>query len=547
MAKMFFPQYRKGKAGIDVFSGTTDIPQGHVSTILDHARKLGIEISSECGGEGICGKCVVRIERGQEGLAEKTEAEKSFDLRADERLACQAKIVKPTDIYVFVREMGKYTILADTVEDKMALDPFVYKRNGKVLWKSPTGEEELDEYKKGIYGLAIDVGTTTLVSQVINLESGARIATLSRKNPQASYGDDVISRAGYTMNHEGGAEELQQVVVNAINESLQELEEDTGEIRDSIYEVVVVGNSTMHSIFFGIDVSKLCVMPFEPHSREPVNIKAKKLGLQIHPNANVYGAGLIGGHAGADALADVLASEMYKKEKPQMTVDIGTNGEVIVGNKDGLLTASCAAGGAYEGATVKSGVGAIEGAIKDLRIVNGKAEYETIGDKPAVGICGSGLIDLLAELLKNGIVNERGKFTNSEKEFVVDKEHDISITQEDVNQLILARSGLSLDQKSLIRHFSITVDEIENIYLAGAFGNYVNADNAVAIGLLPDAKEKVIKIGNGALAGARQMLLSQEKRKEAEEVVQKIKHLKPNEEEGFFDAFVDGLCFESWK
>jgi uncharacterized 2Fe-2S/4Fe-4S cluster protein (DUF4445 family) len=273
-----------------------------------------------------------------------------------------------------------------------------------------------------------------------------------------------------------------------------------------------VGNSTMRSIFFGIDVSTLCVMPFEPYSKEPVNIKAQELGLQLHPNANAYGAGLIGGHAGADALADILASEMYQEEKPQMTVDIGTNGEVIVGNKNRLLTASCAAGGAYEGATVKNGVGAIEGAITNIRIVNGKAEYETIGDKPAIGICGSGLIDLLAELLKNGIVNERGKFTNPEKEFIVDNERDISITQEDVNQLILARSGLSLDQKSLIKHFSTSVDELENIYLAGAFGNYINADNAIAIGLFPDAKDKAVKIGNGALAGARQMLLSQEKK-----------------------------------
>jgi uncharacterized 2Fe-2S/4Fe-4S cluster protein (DUF4445 family) len=537
MAQMIFPQYRKGKVGIDIFPGT----------ILEHARKLGVEIASECGGEGICGRCIVRIEKGQEGLSEKTAVEKSFELGEGERLACQAKVVKPTEIEVFVREMGEYTILADTVEDNLELNPFVYQRNGKVFWQSPTGEEELGEYTGKIYGLAIDVGTTTLVSQLIDLESGDRIATLPRKNPQAGYGDDVISRAGYTINHAGGLRELQQVVVKAINGSLKKLEEDIGAVRDFIYEVVAVGNSTMRNIFFGLDVSTLCVMPFEPNSKEPMNIKAKALGLQIHPQANVYAPGLIGGHAGADALADILASEMHQKTKPQMTVDIGTNGEVIVGNKDGLLTASCAAGGAYEGATVKNGVGAIEGAITNIRIVNGRTEYETIGGKPAIGICGSGLIDLLAELLQNGILNGRGKFTNPEKEFIVDAERGISITQEDVNQLILARSGMSLDQKSLIKHFSTSIDELENIYLAGAFGNYINADNAIAIGLFPDAKEKAVKLGNGALAGARQMLLSQEKRKEAEAIVRKIKHLKPNEEEGFFDAFVDGIRFESWK
>jgi uncharacterized 2Fe-2S/4Fe-4S cluster protein (DUF4445 family) len=171
---MIFPQYRKGNVGIDIFP----------STILEHARKLGVEIASECGGEGICGRCIVRIERGQEGLSEKTAVEKSFDLGEDERLACQAKVVKPTLISVFVREMGEYTILADTVEDKMELNPFVYKRNGKVYWKSPAGEEELDEYTGRIYGLAIDVGTTTLVSQVIDLESGERIAPSPVKIPR---------------------------------------------------------------------------------------------------------------------------------------------------------------------------------------------------------------------------------------------------------------------------------------------------------------------------------------------------------------------------
>jgi uncharacterized 2Fe-2S/4Fe-4S cluster protein (DUF4445 family) len=533
MAKMIFPQYRRGKTGIEIFEGS----------ILDHARKLGIEISSECGGDGRCGKCVVRIESGNESLAPKTEAERSFELGEDERLACQARVIRPADIYVFVREMGEYTILSDTVEDKTALNPFVYKRDGKVFWRSPAREEEISEYTGGIYGLAIDVGTTTLVSQVLNLESGDRITTLTRKNPQGAYGDDVISRAGYTMSHDGGLEELQQVIVNAVNDSLKGLVSDVGDI----YEAVVVGNSTMRSIFFGVDVSSLGVLPFEPFTKEPVNVKASELGLQINPKANVYGAGLIGGHAGADALSDILASEMYKSEKPAMTIDVGTNGEVIVGNKDQMLTASCAAGGAYEGATVGSGVGAIEGAIKNIRIVNGKAEYETIGDKPAIGICGSGLIDLLAEMLRNEIIDREGKFANPERVFFVDRDRGISITQEDVNQLMLARAGMSLDQKSLIRYYNTSVDEIDKIYLAGAFGNYINADNAIAIGLLPDAKGKVVKIGNGALAGARQMLISQEKRREAEDIVKKIKHLKPNEEEGFFDAFVDGLCFESWR
>jgi len=516
MARVFFPQFKKGREGIRISRGT----------ILEAARELGVEVISECGGRGKCGKCVVRIEKGEENLNSPTDIERDLNLGKNERLACQAKIIGSGDVYVFVKSVGKFSILSDTLEDKIEINPFVSRKNGVVMWN----DEVLDKDRGNIYGLAIDVGTTTLVLQVVDLETGEKIATLADKNPQASYGDDVISRIDWTMRKKNGLKELHQVIINGVNEVLAKIDKEKGQISEKIYEVVVVGNSTMRNIFFGLDVSSLGVIPFEPQNKDPINQKASCLNLAVNPKANVYGPPLIGGHAGADVLADIVVTEIYACKKVSMIIDIGTNGEVVIGNKDRILTASCAAGGAYEGATVGSGIGAVEGAIKNVSIVDDKVEYETIGNKPAVGICGSGLIDLLGELLKNGIMTEKAKLLKNP--FYITK--DIGISQQDIYQLITAKAGLRLDQDLLIKYYGTTLDEIDKIYLSGAFGNFINLSNAIAIGLLPDAEEKIVKIGNGALAGARQILISREKRKIAENIAKRVEHVKPNEREKDF-------------
>lgn len=517
MAKIFFPQYRKGREGIEIFDGN----------ILEHTHKLGIEIASECGGLGKCGRCIIRIEKGVECLNQKTELEKKHPLGKEERLACQAKVIKPeADISVFIKVTGKYSILSESMETRVEVEPFVYRKGNRVVHSSG---EDLGKYEGKILGLAIDVGTTTLVMQVVDLEDGRTIGTLSRMNPQISYGNDVISRIGHTMVHSHGLEELRGIIVKAVNDSLVEMEKEEGEIKKFIYDVVVVGNSTMRSIFFNQDVRSLGVIPFEPGSRKSVSKKADDVGLAINPEGNVYGPPLIGGHAGADALADILASGMHGDNGVVMVIDIGTNGEVIVGNRDRIMTASCASGGAFEGASVKCGVGAIEGAIKTVRITEGRVDYETIGGKPAVGVCGSGLIDLLAELLRSGIMSKEARI---ESEFFISE--GLSITQEDIYQLITAKANLRLDQDLLMGYFGVGLGEIEKIYLAGAFANFINVESGISIGLLPDAGEKVVKIGNGALAGAREMVLSRKMRTEAEEIVGKIEHIKPNEREPDF-------------
>lgn len=242
----------------------------------------------------------------------------------------------------------------------------------------------------------------------------------------------------------------------------------------------------------------------------------------------MYAPALIGGHAGSDCLADIIATRLYESKEIGMIIDIGTNGEVVVGNRDKMLTASCAAGGAYEGYQIKCGVGAIEGAITQLKIENGQVHYSTLGDKHPLGVCGSGVIDLLAELLRNGIMDQRARI---QKDFHITD--NISISQDDINQLIMAKAGLRTDQDLLIRYYGITPEEVNKIYLAGAFGNFMNIDNAMDIGLLPKInKGKYIRYGNGAVAGARDMLCSRQKRREAENLKSIITHLKPNEIEG---------------
>ncbi len=527
--KMYFPQYARGRDGVDLVLG---------DTVLEHVRRIGgVEIDSECGGQGTCGKDIIRVEDDLmlQSLSEITPAEKHFleqgILMASQRLACQARVVKADrHIRVFIRDFGRYTILTETPVTDTELEPFVTEQAGRVVYQ--TGED-LGAYQGKILGLAIDVGTTTLVMQVVDLQTGDNVGSpIACKNPQIAYGNDVISRGGYAMYHENGLEELQAAVVDGINKSLIELEKqlavEAGTVTQHIYEAVAVGNSTMRSIFCGQDPSTLAVLPFEPLDKRPVTLKAAEMGLNLHPACKVYGPPLLGGHAGADCLADIISTRLYQSDEIEMLIDIGTNGEVVIGNKDKLMSASCAAGGAYEGYQIKCGVGAIDGAITQLTIENGKAKYETLGDKPALGVCGSGVIDLLAELLRTGIMSRTAKIKEDYQ--ITDT---VAITQDDINQLIIAKAGLRIDQDLLIKYFGTDIKGVARIYLAGGFGNFISIENAMKIGLYPPADpKKFIRFGNGALAGARDMLISQEKRHDAERIAVMVQHTKPNEIEG---------------
>jgi len=540
--KVIFPQYARGRDGIEIETGVT---------LSEHAWKLGIQLPSACGGRGQCGKCVVRVDRGTESLEPKTATERGFPLAEDERLACQARVMSDDrDIYLYIEAAGEYTILTESIEGRVPLEPFVRRQGNRVLWEGEPARD-LGEYQGQLLGLAIDVGTTTVVAQVLDLASGEVVVTLACKNPQAAYGDDVISRIGYTDQHADGLARLQTVVVDAVNVMLRDAEASGDrKLRGQIYEAVVVGNPTMRDLFFGRSVHSLGTSPYEPEDTSPINDRARHLGLQINPEANVYGAPLVAGQVGADTLALILACDLYQGQRPSMAVDIGTNGEVAVGNKHRILAASNAAGGAFEGATVSCGTGAIQGAIQNVHIDDGRVRYETIGGIPPVGICGSGLIDLLAGMLRAGIIDDRGRFSAARQEpneFVVAVDgKKIGITQKDINELRLAKAGSALNQQTLIAKYGVDLHGLERIYLAGGFGNYVDLDSAAEIGILPNQRSKLAKIGNGALAGARQMLLSRQRRADAERIAPWIEHVKLSDERDFLDRYVEQLYLRRW-
>jgi uncharacterized 2Fe-2S/4Fe-4S cluster protein (DUF4445 family) len=537
---MYFPQYARGRGGVELQPG---------KTVLQHIRRIGgVEIDSECGGKGVCGRDVIRLETGLSSLSPVTWAERRLldpsKIGHGQRLACQARVIDcEQDITVYIPNFGKYTVLSDYARTEVDLDPAIRRAGDRV---AHADGQDLGPYRGGIYGLAVDIGTTTLVLQVVDLEKGENVGqAMASKNPQIAYGNEVISRIGHTIDHPGGLEELQAAVVEGINQSLAEWEKlvpGKEDITSCIYEAVLVGNSTMRDLAFGREVRNLGVIPFEAGDLSALMTTAADIGLNINPQALVYGPPLIGGHAGSDCLADIIATGLYEAEGIGMIIDIGTNGEVVIGNRDKMLTASCAAGGAYEGYQIHCGVGAIEGAITRFRIEDGQARYQTLGDKHAVGVCGSGVIDLLAELLRNGIMDRRARiledycFSDS-----------LRITQEDINQLIIAKAGLRTDQDLLIRYYGIQPEEIQRVYLAGAFGNFMDIENAMTIGLLPRiAKDRIVRFGNGALAGARAMLCSKQKRGDAENLKETLTHLKPNELEGprFQYLVADNIYFD---
>ena len=516
MGKVVFPQFRRARDGVEARS----------ETILEHARRAGIEIASDCGGRGQCRKCVVNVESGEEHLFPPTPAEEEAGLEGGERLACQARVRETSGtVRVLIRAFGRYSILTEGQELAVEPEPFVEKRGTRVFIDgSPAGKAD------GVLaGLAVDLGTTTLVVEAVDLESGRSLGRVACLNPQMEHGNDVISRIGFAMTHPEGAAVLQREVMGAVNGCVDEL----GLPAEAIYEAVLVGNSTMVSAAAGRHLASLGVIPFEPASKAPEYCAASAVGLKANPAARAYFAPLIGGHAGADCLADIIAARLDQREETSLVIDIGTNGEVAVGNRRRIMTASCAAGGAYEGASVTCGIGAIDGAISRVRINDGKVEYETIGGAKPVGICGSGLIDLLAELLRTGAMTKKARL---EREFSVC--NGVSITQADVYQLITAKAGLRLDQELLMRYYGVDLGNVSAIYLAGAFGNFVDTANACAIGLLPPVPDKVVKIGNAALTGAKAMLLSRSVRAVAEDLARRIEHVKPNEREKDFPYLV---------
>ncbi len=503
--RIYFPQFNKDKL----------LEKGQ--TILKVAQDLGIPINAGCGGLGICGECKVEIEKGMESLNSRTKAEEK--LKEDERLACQALIEKDGyDVYVSLIQAGFITniLTYGRKRKEIRLNPYVKRKDNKVC----LNEEEIDSYGGSIFGIAADVGTTTVVLHLINLEKGNIVHTSAFENPQKRLGgNDVISRIKFDGENPG---KLQSILISKINEEINKMLVDS----QNIYDFIVVGNSTMRDLFFGFDVQRVGVSPFKSVTETdegtiPLKMKASELNLDISKNAEVYSPPLIGSHVGADALAVSLSCGLFDEtEENIMCIDIGTNGEVILKSDKGIIATSCAAGPALESTS------AVVGAISRFSIDNKKIIFETIGNAEPVGICGSGIIDVLGELIKNNLMNDDG-YLKDKKDFVITE--NIKITQSDIkgeSGLLWSKAAISLGIKALLEEANLTTGDLDKVYLAGSFGTYIDKENAKTIGLVPGiSSDKIIQVGNAAALGASEMLLCLEMRNLAESSANEIKHI----------------------
>ena len=515
-------------------------------TIFDYADSLKVRVPTSCGRSGECHECIVEVRRGMEALSPPTEPE-GF-LRENYRLACQATVADPTADVEFAVLRRQPRILTHSIRRDVTLEPMTVRRGDGVFFQN----ERIDDYRGKIYGLAIDAGTTTVVLNLADLESGEVVYTASFENPQRFGGSDIMHRISY----DGGAfhGELQQVMLSSVNFEIGDMCRRLKLHRRLIYEAVVVGNATMRDIFYGIDVQTIGQRPYksvtelemELGQRETtaINVKAKDLGLRVFPKANVYSGPLVSCHVGADVAADLLAVGMDEEEDVVVLMDVGTNTEVVVGNRHRMLAASCPAGPAFEGGQITYGMPGYDGAVEGIEIDGDTVTYRTIGEQEPQGICGSGLVDLLSELRRTGKMNKLGVFADGKNEFYFAPERGMSISRSDVSALAQAKSANYCGQWIVLRRHGVPRDKIARLYLAGGFANYVNVKNAVNIGFIASVPvERVVKVGNASLEGATIMLMSGRMRQIAEEMVRKIEHVELETTPDFFDIFVEGCMF----
>ena len=516
------------------------------SSLFDYADALKIRVPTSCGRTGECHECIVDVTKGIHALCD-LKAPESF-LRGNYRLACQATVIDESEEIEFSVLRRQPRILTQSINRPVDLDPFTKRSGDKVV----SGDQKIDEYRGQILGLSIDIGTTTVVLNLVDLENGKVLHTASFENPQRFGGSDVMHRISYDNGEFQG--ELQQVILSAINFEIGEMSRNLQIHRRLIYEVVIVGNATMRDLFFGYDVQSIGERPYKSltevevlkgsRSSTAINITARELGLRIFPGANVYGAPLIASHVGSDIVAGLLGIGMDQEESTVMLVDVGTNTEVVIGNRHKMMAASCPAGPAFEGGEVTYGMPGYDGAIERVSISEESVEVSTIGGSRPQGICGSGLVDLLAELRRVGKMNQLGVFNDGSNEFFFEPENQMSLSRSDISALAQAKSANFSGQFIVLRNFGVGIENVEKLYLAGGFANYVNVDNAIRIGFIANINQnRVVKVGNSSLEGATLMLLSKRMRDVAETIVNKIEHVELETTPDFFEIFVEGCMF----
>lgn len=614
-------------------------------SLLDAARRMGVEIESICGGRLTCGKCKVRVEEGafqKHGLTSTPanlsppNAEEQHLLErinsTDCRLSCSAfvygdllvtvpeesraqkQIIRKSatervveivpairQVYVEVDQpqlgehRGDWGRLQDALADQWQLENLSIDlkalqrlqpalRQGKwavtvILWQDREVIAVQPGYKEGVYGLAVDIGSTTVVGHLCDLRTGRILATESLMNPQVTYGEDLMSRISYAMMHNDGLDKMHAAIIEALQQLASRAARQAGIRTREICEAVMVGNTTMIHILLGINPVELGGAPFALANRDPMDIKARDLDLKLQPGAYIHIMPAEAGHVGADNVAVLIAEEPYQQDEVVLIVDVGTNAEIALGNKNWMYSASSPTGPAFEGAQITYGIRATPGAIERVRIdpFTKKARFQVIGEERwsdqwplgketpaetqprhlAIGICGSGIIEAVAEMYLTGIIQADGRFNpnlthdrlqwNGRKgAYILATEQEtatgeaILITQDDVRNIQLAKAALYAGAKLLMNQAQ--VQSVDRIILAGAFGSYIDPKYAMILGLIPDCRlDKVYAVGNAAGDGARIALLNVNKRQEAQGIAHWIKYIETAVDPDFQTQFVSAI------
>lgn len=488
-------------------------------------------------------------------------------------------IKKPTldePIPDFERVIAEIIAKDNTIkEDQIEIDfnlinklPNILRENNHKITLTLWNDNEIIECEpsdttENNYGIAFDIGTTTIVGYLINLDNGKVYSLASKLNSQTAYGEDVITRLSFINNDENGLQKLNLAVLNDLNNIISKVCEKSKIKSSQIYEATIVGNSVMHHIFLNLDPINIGLSPYIPVIQKGMNIKARTLNLKISKNGYVYTVPIIAGFVGADTVGVILSSNINSQKDLTLAIDIGTNGEIILGNRKFLATGSCAAGSALEGAHISDGMRAAAGAIDTIKIdpQNFDVSYSTIKNKKPIGICGSGLVDAIAEMLRSKILTRSGNFNkefidqerilkrNNNIEFIIAKREEtsigkeIKISQNDIRQIQMAKAAFYSGTRLILKHLDTKL-EIKRVFLAGAFGNYINKYNAKFIGMIPDiSDENIFQIGNAAGTGAQSLLLNKDLREKVKKLLKKIQYIEIATKEEFQKEFTNAMYF----
>ncbi len=572
------------------------------TSILAAAERAGVLLDASCNGQGSCGKCRVKIgdisvlacqtviEREMEitvPLTHGGSGRKKKMVRLPEGFRPEKTVTK-TALKVRRAKMDYQKNDMDRIRDALALPQLRFRRGilddlhraleeqrGNVTLTVKHGEamDELIAVEAGdtsgeCFGIAFDIGTTTVVGMLWDLAAGELVDVEARTNYQSLFGADVISRIQYSMEGEGKLKALQGKVIGCCNDILSEICERNAIEQKHIYDATMVGNTTMSHLVFGVTPASMARTPFAPVFAEAQDEWADELGLSIYTHANVRLLPNIAGHVGSDIVGMMMAAGLDRCKGAHIAIDIGTNGEVVAVKNGRMLCCSTAAGPAFEGATIQQGMRAAAGAIEGVVIDGSGVHLKTIDDAPAIGICGSGLIDAVSELLRVGVVDVSGRMLTkaqaqsagvperiadcivgegADAYFLLSEAEDresIILTQSDIREVQLAKGAILAGIQTLMAELQMSVDEIESIMLAGAFGNYINKRSALGIGLLPQVKEeKILAIGNAAGVGACMALLSDAERGRADLLALSTEHIELSMNPTFQDYYIDAMTF----